>query len=78
MSRHVQRVWTPDEVRALGVRTDLVTAYAIVVGGGRSAAWDAYHANRLPFPTLRSGRRVIVPVAALLALLRIPADEGAA
>lgn len=74
MSRRGQRVWTPDEVRALGVRTDLVTAYAIVVGAGRSAAWDAYHAGRLPFPTLRVGNRVVVPVAPLLALLGITSD----
>lgn len=70
-----QGIWTDDEVRALGVRTDLVTAYNLVVGGGKTRAWRAYHDGELPFPTFRVGRRVVVPVAPLLRILRLDSPE---
>jgi hypothetical protein len=69
-----RRVWTPDEVRALGVRTDLVTACNAVLDVGKTKAWEMYHAGELPFPAIRCGRRVVVPVAPLLTLLGISAD----
>jgi hypothetical protein len=69
---------TVADVKALGVRTDLVTAYRVVVGGGKNRAWQAYHNGELPFPTLRVGRRVVVPVAPLLALLGIEPAEAPA
>lgn len=69
-----RRAWTADEVRALGVRTDLVTAFAIVVGGGKNRAWQAYYNGELPFPALRVGRRVVCPTAPLLKLLGL--DEA--
>lgn len=62
------RAWTVEEVRALGVRTNLPTA-ASVVGIGKTTAWDLFHSGRLPFPALRLGRRVVVPVQPLLELL---------
>lgn len=70
------RVWTADEVRALGVRTDLVTACQIVYGCGKNRAWELYHARALDFPALRCGRRVVVPVAPLLTLLGIDQPGG--
>jgi hypothetical protein len=73
-----QRTWTPAEVLALGVRTDLVTACAIVYGCGKNRAWELYHAGRLDFPALRCGRRVIVPVLPLMQLLGIAPDSSAA
>lgn len=68
------RVWTRQEVLALGVRTDLVTAYNLVFGGGKNRAWEAYHRDELPFPALRVGRKVVVPVAPLLRLLELDLD----
>lgn len=62
-------VWTAERVRALGVKTDLVTAYRIVLGGGKNSAWRAYHAGELPFPTITVKRRVVAPIAPILALL---------
>jgi hypothetical protein len=52
-TRAAPRVWTESEVRALGVRTDLVTACAIVYGCGRTKAYQLYQANALNFPALR-------------------------
>lgn len=66
-----QPEWTAERVRALGLTTDLVTAFNIVFGLGKDSAWRAYHADRLPFPTLKCGRRVRVPVASLLTLLGV-------
>lgn len=69
-----RRIWTPDDVRALGARTDLVTACSAVLGIGKTAAWEAFHRGELPFPTIRCGRVVVVPVAPLLELLRLTPD----
>lgn len=66
-----QRSWTAEQIRELGTRTDLVTAYKIVIGGGKNRAWQAYHDGELPFTTLRCGRRVVVPVASILAALHL-------
>lgn len=68
--------WTPEDVRRLGVTTDLPTAYRIVFAGGRNSAWAAYHRGDLPFRTLRVGRKVRVPVADLLRLLGLEATTA--
>ena len=67
-----RRVWSEDEVRALGVSTDLVTAGA-VLGIGRTTAHALARAGRFPVPVLRVGRRYRVPVAPILQLLGLPA-----
>lgn len=67
---------TAEEVRALGVRVDLVTACRIVFGCGKNKAWELFHADELPFPALRVGRRVVVPTRPLLAILGIGDDSG--
>ncbi len=74
------KTWTADQIRALGVRTDLVTACSILYGIGKSAAWDRYHRGQLDFPAIRSGRGVVVPVAPLLKLMMVeePAAAGPA
>ena len=72
-----RKAWTPDEVRALGTRTDLTTACQIVFGVGKNKAWEMYHARELPFPALRCGRRVVVPTAPLLELLGLGHKEAA-
>jgi hypothetical protein len=61
--------WTRDQVLALGTRTDLTTACAVVYGVGKNKAWELFHADQLDFPALRVGRRVVVPTAPLLRLL---------
>lgn len=49
-------------------RTTLtVTQMAAVIGIGRSAAYEAVRAGQIP--SLRIGRRVLIPVSALRALL---------
>lgn len=74
-----KKTWTAAEVYALGVRTDLVTACQVLYGCGKNRAWEMYHAGELPFPALRVGRRVVVPVMSLLNLLGLPeADNQAA
>lgn len=66
-----RRLWSEDEVRALGVATDLVTAGA-VLGIGRTTAHALARAGRFPVPVLRVGRRYRVPVAPILRLLTCP------
>ncbi len=65
------KTWTADEIRALGVRTDLVTACSIIYGVGKTQAWERFHRGQLDFPAIRSGRGVVVPVAPLLKLMMI-------
>jgi excisionase family DNA binding protein len=67
------RTWTPQEVRALGVRTDLVTA-ASVLGVSRTTAYELARAGTFPVTTLAIGRRYVVPVAGLLELLGVPIE----
>lgn len=68
------KTWTIQEVRALGVRTNIETA-ASVLGLGRYAAYELARKNELPMPVLRVGRKYIVPVAGLLEALGIRQPE---
>src|SRR5829696_5180765 len=72
-----RRVWSEDEVRALGVSTDLVTAGA-VLGIGRTTAHALARDGRFPVPVLRVGRRYRVPVAPILHLLALSSGSGGA
>lgn len=72
----VRRAWTAEEIRALGVRTDLTTACEIVYGVGRTRAWEMFHKGEVGFPVIRVGRRAVVPVRPLLQLLHLE-DEVA-
>lgn len=72
------RRWTIEEVEALGARTDLVTACQAFYGCGKNTAWSKYHEGTLDFPAVRCGRRVIVPVAPLLALLGLETNGAGA
>lgn len=65
-----RRSWTPEEVRALGTRTDIPTAGA-VLGLNRAESYRMVARGDFPLPVVRLGRRSIVPVSALLALLRL-------
>lgn len=72
------KVWTPEAVRALGVRTDLGTAGSIF-GLSRTQSYEAHKRGDFPVPVVPVGRRrLIVPVAPILELLRISADTEAA
>lgn len=66
--------WTPAAVRALGVRTDLVTACDIAYGAGRTKSYELFRRGELDFPAVRVGNRVVVPVAALCQFLQIPLE----
>lgn len=67
-----RRVWTAEQVRALGVRCDGVTACEIVYGVRRTKAYELLGRGEVDFPVIRRGRTFVVPVAALLRLLDIP------
>ena len=70
-----RRVWTPDEVRRLGMTTDLATAAAII-GIGRTLAYDLARDGEFPVRVLRLGRRVVVPISDLLAYLGAGDEPG--
>ena len=70
----VRRDWTLDEVRRLGMTTDLETA-AHIIGIGRTLAYDLARTGDFPIRLLRLGRRVFVPVADLLTYLGVNPAE---
>ncbi len=70
-SKTLPEVWTADHIKALGLRTDLVTACHMALGCGKNKAWELYHSGELPFPAIKVGRRVVVPVQALKKLLGV-------
>lgn len=79
-----RRTWFEEDIRALGLRVDLVTACGIAYGVGRSRAWELFHAGELDFPAFRKGRKAWVPVEHLLKYVvpstrkRRPESRGAA
>ncbi len=68
-----QRAWTAEQVRTLGVRTDLATA-ASILGMGRTKAYDLARRGTFPVPMSRVGSRYVVPTAPLLKFLGV--DDG--
>lgn len=68
------RTWTADEIRALGVRTDLVTACSIVYGCGRTKAYEMRDADELHFRVLKAGNRYVVPTSDVLQILGLAQD----
>lgn len=64
------RQWTAEEVAALPVTVDLVTA-ASAIGMGRTTAYEAAKRGDLPFPVLRLGNRYRVASAHIRSLLGI-------
>jgi hypothetical protein len=63
------RNWTADEVLALGVRTDVPTAGAIIAGWGPSESYKVAKRGKFPVPVILVGRRLVVPVQPILQLL---------
>jgi len=70
--------WTADEIRALGVRVDGVTACEIVYNVGRTRAYELLGAGEVDFPVIHRGRRYVVPTSALVALLGLGEDDQGA
>ena len=68
-----RRCWSMEEVGALGVTTDLVTAGEIL-GMGRTKAYELVRAGAFPVPVARYGRRYVVAVAPILRVLGV--DDG--
>jgi hypothetical protein len=64
-------VWTEAAIRALGPTTDIPTAGRIL-GMARSHAYDLARRGEFPFPTIRVGHRVRVPVPKILTALGYP------
>ena len=60
------RVWTEDQVRALGPTTDVVTAGQIL-GISRTSAYRLARTGTFPVPVVKAGAQYRVSVAALLA-----------
>jgi hypothetical protein len=74
----IQRVWTAAEVIALGVRTDVPTAGAILAGLCKDEAYRSVKRGDFPVPVLKIGHRLVVPVAPILELLGIKPGVNAA
>jgi len=70
-----RRVWTPADVIALGVRTDVPTAGEILAGLCRDEAYRSVKRGDFPVPVLKVGRRLVVPMAPILELLGIKPDD---
>jgi hypothetical protein len=60
--------WTAEAVLNLGMTTDVETAGAIL-GIGRTKAYELAKNGEFPVKLLRIGRRYVVPIPALMALL---------
>lgn len=69
--------WTPEAVRALGVKTDVATAGEIL-GLSRTQSYEALKRGDLPVPVIRVGRRIVVPVQPILDLLGIATADASA
>ncbi len=69
--------WTEEAIRRLGVRTDVPTAGSIF-GLSRAQSYKRVKAGTFPVPVIRSGIRLMVPVAPIRRLLEIDAAEPAA
>jgi len=59
------RVWSAEQVRALGVTTDVVTAGS-VLGVGRTTAYRLAREGQFPVPVRKVGGRYLIAVAHLL------------
>jgi hypothetical protein len=63
-----KRRWTRRDVEGLGVQTTVPLAGA-VFGYSQTQAYEAVKAGTFPVPVIRCGRRIVVPVAPILAAL---------
>jgi hypothetical protein len=71
------RVWTPDEVRALGVRTTVPIAGEILAGLCKDESYRMVQRGEFPVPVVKVGKnRLVVPTAPILRLLEIGPPGG--
>lgn len=72
-----RQVWTAAQIRALGVRTDGVTACRIVYGVGRTRAYEILRSEKTGFRVIKvpGSNRYVVPTSEIL---RILFDDSAA
>jgi hypothetical protein len=68
MSKKPGTVWTVGAIRELGSITTIETTGAIL-GIGRTKSYELARTGSFPVPVIRVGRRYLVPVPPLLALL---------
>jgi hypothetical protein len=68
--------WTVERVRALGLTTDVATA-GHILGLSRTRAYALAQSGEFPIPVLHAGRRLIVPVPALLTALGLSTETSA-
>src|SRR5262245_33299586 len=71
----VATVWTIDAVRNLGLTTTVDTA-ASILGISRTKAYQLAKSGQFPVHLVRVGRRYLVPIPALLDLLRVGPTAG--
>jgi hypothetical protein len=76
------RIWTADEIRALGVRADGVTAVQLVFGCGRTRAYELLRSGEdLGFKVIKvpgaRRARYVVPVSEILRVLDIAENQAA-
>jgi hypothetical protein len=74
MSKSPGTIWTVDAIRDLGSITSIETAGAIL-GIGRTKAYELARTGGFPVPVIKVGRRYLVPIPRLLALLGAAAAE---
>jgi hypothetical protein len=71
-------IWTPEAIRALGVRTDVPTAGAILAGLCKDESYRAVKRGKFPVPVLKVGRHLVVPTQPILELLGLSTPAGGA
>jgi hypothetical protein len=77
-SRGTATTWTATRIKALGARTNVPTTCSIF-GMSERTGRDLIKRGEFPVPVLRLGtKKQVVPVAPILALLGIDADDQGA
>ena len=71
-----QRVWTPDAIKALGVRTTVPIAGEIIAGLCKDESYRMVARGEFPVPVIKVGKnKLVVPVAPILRLLDIGSQD---
>lgn len=71
------KVWTEQQIRNLGMTTNVPTASQIM-GFGQVKGYELVRSGEFPVPVLTIGRKIVVPVAGLLKALGIEDTPAAA
>jgi hypothetical protein len=70
----MKAAWTREDVLALGVKTDVPTAGAILGDLCKDEAYRMVKRGDFPVPVIKVGRKLFVPTAPILALLHVEPD----